>query len=53
MGNHMWPVSCMRSPASESVSAHGCISVILGYSMPPPSSTPSMEVIVGQGYGQR
>src|SRR5438445_8512385 len=32
------------SPASESVSAHGCISVTIGYSMPPEFSTPSMEV---------
>ena len=48
----MWPVSCIRSPASDSVSAHGCISVIIGYSMPPLSSTPSIDVICGHGYGQ-
>ncbi len=49
----MWPVSCIRSPASDSVSAHGCMSVIIGYSMPPLSSTPSIDVIVGHGYDQR
>src|SRR6185312_10261265 len=52
IGNHMWPVSCMRSPASDSVSAHDCMSVIIGYSMPPPWMTPSMDVICGHGYGQ-
>ena len=45
----MCPVSCMRSPASESVSAQGCISVIIGYSIPPPSITPSIELIAGHG----
>ena len=41
----MCPVSCIRSPASDSVSAHGEMSVIMGYSMPPLSRTPSIDVI--------
>src|SRR5579872_110222 len=40
----------MRSPASDSVSAHDCMRVIIGYSMPPPWMTPSMDVICGHGY---
>src|SRR6266576_1047104 len=49
----MCPVSCITSPASDRVSAHGCIRNIIGYSIPPLASTPSIDVICGYGYGQR
>ena len=46
----LWiPTTPADTPASDSVSDHDCMSVIMGYSIPPLASTPSIEVICGQG----